>query len=92
MTDDRLDVFRTGHLGPRIPAFGSQSDPAVLLGAVAEALNTCERHGLIVDLERGAVMTSRGYVMPVGDCRLGSRWAVRARTPVPADESSSDKE
>lgn len=58
-----------------------QDDPAALLAAVADALNACERHGLAVDLEHGAALTTRGYVLPVGDARLGSRWAVRERLP-----------
>jgi hypothetical protein len=78
---DPLAIFRTGRLGPlvRPPAFASASDPDRLLGAVADALNQCERHGLAVDLEHGAALTTRGYVLPVGDSRLGSRWAVRSR-------------
>ncbi len=63
----------------RAPAFAPASDPSRLLAAVADALNQCERHGLVVDLEHGAALTTRGYVLPVGDCRLGSRWAVRSR-------------
>lgn len=54
-----------------------QPDPARLLAAVADALNACERHGLIPELEHGAVLTRHGYVLPLGDARLGSRWAVR---------------
>ena len=78
---DPLAGFRSGRLGPAIhpPAFTSASDPARLLAAVADALNQCERHGLAVDLEHGAALTTRGYVLPVGGCRLGSRWAVRSR-------------
>ena len=82
MTDpDPLESFRSGRLGPpvRPAAFTSARDPSSLLAAVAEALNACERNGLVVDLERGAALTSRGYVLPVGDVRLGSRWAVRQR-------------
>jgi hypothetical protein len=58
-----------------------KSDPSRLLAAVADALNACERHGLAVDLDHGAALTSLGYVLPVGDARLGSRWAVRTRLP-----------
>lgn len=78
---DPLTVFRTGRLGPlvRPPAFAPASDHGRLLSAVADALNACERHGLVVDLEHGAALTSRGYILPVGDGRLGSRWAVRTR-------------
>jgi hypothetical protein len=57
------------------------TDPARLLSLIADALNQCERYGIIVDLEHGAAMTTQGYVLPVGDCRLGSRWAVRAKLP-----------
>lgn len=55
------------------------ADPAVLLAAVADALNECERHGIVVDLEHGAALTARGYVLAVGEPRLGHRWAVRSR-------------
>lgn len=65
----------------RVPAFAAASDPHRLLAAVADALNACERHGLIVDLEKDGAVTSRGYVLPVGDGRLGSRWAVRRKLP-----------
>lgn len=78
---DPLAGFRAGRLGPFVTAPG---DYRGLLAAVAEALNTCERHGLIVDLERDGAITSRGYVLPVGDSRLGSRWVVRSR--LEADE------
>ena len=67
----------------RPPAFAAPSDPSRLLAAVADALNRCERHGLVVDLERDGVITSQGYILPVGDARLGTRWAVRARLPAP---------
>lgn len=66
----------------RPSAFAAASDPSRLLAAVADALNQCERNGLAVDLEHGAALTARGYVLPVGDARLGSRWTVRNRLPV----------
>jgi hypothetical protein len=81
MTADPLASYRAGRLG-RVPAFAPRNDPAHLLAAVADALNACERYGLIVDLEHGAVLTVRGYILPVGDGRLGSRWQVRAKLPV----------
>lgn len=56
-------------------------DPGILLAAVASALNACERAGITVDLEHGAVSTRCGYVVPFGDPRLGSRWTVRSRLP-----------
>ncbi len=68
-------------------------DARYLLECVAEALNACERAGLSVDLAGGAVMTPRGYVMAVGDPRLGSRWAARPRvqSPLsPADENGDE--
>jgi hypothetical protein len=67
---------------------------ARLLAAVADALNDCERVGLIVDLAGGAVMTSRGYVMAIGDDRLGSRWQPRTRlwTPLQPPDPSSDED
>ena len=54
-------------------------DAARLLAAVAGALNACERAGIGVRLEHDAVITGRGYVLPFGDGRLASRWAVRPR-------------
>jgi hypothetical protein len=54
-------------------------DAAPLLAAVADALNACERSGILVSLTEGAVTTRCGYVLAVGDARLGSRWAVRMR-------------
>ncbi len=80
---DPFPALRSGRLG-RVPAFAAASDPARLLASVADALNACERHGLVVDLEHGAALTSRGYVLPVGDARLGSRWAVRQKMEPPA--------
>ena len=86
--DDPFEVFRAGRLGPAIrpPAFASATDPHRLLTAVAEALNACERAGIAVDLEHGAALTSRGYILPVGEGRLGSRWAVRTRLENPDDQ------
>ena len=56
-----------------------RSDASALLSAAAEALNALERAGIAVDLAHGAVLTGYGYVLPAGDARLGSRWAVRMR-------------
>ena len=77
----------------RPPAFAAASDPARLLSSVADALNALEKAGITVDLAGGAVMTPRGYVMAVGDPRLGSRWAARTRvwTPLqPEDDGSGE--
>jgi hypothetical protein len=57
----------------------AQADAARLLGQVAEALNACERAGITIDCPVDAVMTSHGYVIAVGDPRLGSRWAARTK-------------
>ena len=92
---DKLEMFRSGRPGHPVlpPAFASPADPQRLLSAVADALNQCERHGLVVDLEKDGVITTRGYVLPVGDSRLGSRWAARMRTPsgyIPEDEGRDE--
>lgn len=81
--------------GPfRPPAFAATSDPARLLSCVADALNALERAGITVGLAGGAVMTSRGYVMAVGDDRLGHKWQARARlwTPLQPPGDSSDED
>jgi hypothetical protein len=83
----------TGPARLRPRAFAAPSDPARLLSAVADALNALENAGITVDLAGGAVMTPRGYVMAVGDDRLGSKWQARTRlwTPLqPPDDSSDD--
>ena len=76
----------------RPPAFAAPSDPARLLSCVADALNALENAGITVDLAGGAVMTERGYVMPVGDDRLGHRWQARTRlwTLLSPDDSSDE--
>ena len=80
-----LESYRSGRLG-RVPAFASPNDPARLLAAVADALNALERAGITADVDHDAVSTRFGYVIPVGDPRLGSRWAYRARVPAENDE------
>ena len=86
--------MRPDRLGPiaRPPAFAATSDPARLLCAVADALNALENAGITVDLAGGAVMTGRGYVMAVGDDRLGHKWQARTRlwTPLAPDDSDDD--
>ena len=76
----------------RPPAFAAPSDPAALLASVADALNALENAGITVDLAGGAVMTDRGYVMAVGDSRLGGKWQARTRmwTPLSPDDSDDD--
>lgn len=58
-------------------------DAGRLLAALADALNACERAGIMIDAPRDAVMTSHGYVLPVGGSRLGARWAARTRLSAP---------
>jgi hypothetical protein len=82
----------TGAIRP--PAFAAASDPARLLSSVADALNALENAGITVDLAGGAVMTERGYVMAVGDDRLGCRWQARTRlwTPLQPLGDSGDED
>ena len=77
---------------PPPPPVRSVHDPARLLTVVADALNALENAGITVDLAGGAVMTERGYVMAVGDDRLGSRWQARTRlwTPLSPSDSNDD--
>ena len=58
-------------------AGATQPDAARLLAAVADALNALERAGIAVELDHGAALTIYGYVLPIGDARLGSRWSAR---------------
>ena len=80
-------------LPPPPPSICVRPDCSRLLSAVADALNALENAGITVDLAAGAVMTPRGYVMALGDDRLGSRWQARTRlwTPLqPPDDSDDD--
>lgn len=61
----------------------TQPDPSRLLSRVADALNALERAGILAEADHGGVSTRYGYVLPVGDARLGMRWAVRTRLPAP---------
>lgn len=72
----------------------AQPDPAVLLAAVADALSRCERAGIAVQLVHDSILTEQGYVLSVGDPRLGTRWQARprlrgAQTP-PEDRHGED--
>jgi len=69
---------------------GSQTDPARLLGEVADALNACERAGIMVRLAHGTVVTGHGYVLAVGDPRLGARWQARTRLPPPGSDNGEE--
>jgi hypothetical protein len=55
-------------------------DARRLLSDVAGALNACERAGIPVDLSHEVVVTGYGYVLPIGDPRLGARWQARMKT------------
>ncbi len=59
----------------------AQPDAAALLSAIADALNAAERAGITISSPQIAVMTSHGHVLPIGDARLGTRWAARAKVP-----------
>ena len=61
-------------------------DPARLLAAVADALNACERAGMPASLDYGVVVTEHGYVLPMGDPRLGNRWQARPKVPAPGSD------
>ena len=92
MTDPApLDSYRQGRLG-RVPAFTPATDPARLLAAVADALNALERAGIVTEVDHCAVSTRYGYVIPVGDPRLGSRWAYRARIPAEFSAQAGDED
>lgn len=63
--------------------------PAVLLGAVAVALNACTDAGMRVKLRHGIVEAREGYVLPLID----DRWTARTRTYdplLPAAEDGDD--
>ena len=66
------------------------TDPASLLGAVADALNACEAAGLRPLLRRDVVHTRAGWVLPP----LGaSGWVARfpsAPGPDPGDPDDTD--
>ena len=64
-----------------------------LLTVLADALNACEKTGLLVYLADGAAITNEGYVLPVGGAgemsMIGERWVARTRelTEFPAREA-----
>lgn len=68
-----------------------QPDPAALLGSVADALNACEKAGIVVKLKHGAVMTRNGYVLPVGDGKWGARTRAYSPFGVPGDVDEMDE-
>ena len=85
---DPLGSYRSGRLG-RVPEFAPAADPYRLLAAVADALNALERAGIIADVDHDSVSTRYGYVIPVGDGRLGTRWAVRQRLSAQGGEDEA---
>jgi hypothetical protein len=54
----------------------TEPDLHVLLSAVADALNACERNRITVKLAHGAVLSNVGYILPVYP-DAGERYAVR---------------
>jgi hypothetical protein len=68
-------------------------DASRLLAAIADAMNAAERAGITIEHPEIALMTSHGDVLPIGDERLGTRWAARAKVlhaMSPAAEGSDD--
>lgn len=63
-----------------------------LLKGLADALNACEKAGLLVYLADGAAITNEGYALPVGGAgevsMIGERWVARTRdlAKFPVDE------
>lgn len=71
----------------------TETDVHVLLSAVADALNACDRARITVKLAHGAVLTRAGYVLPVYP-EAGERFAVRtmALTEFGAQAGSEDED
>ena len=69
-----------------------------LLAALADALNACEKAGILVKLAHYAAITQYGYVLPVRDDDpgrgLGSRYAARTLllTEFPVAESGDGED
>jgi hypothetical protein len=63
---------------------------AALLAAVAAALTACETAGITVKLKHGAVMTSLGYVLPLGDGTWGARTLTWTEFSVQAGSDDED--
>ena len=67
-----------------LPEYRSRgsTQAAGLLSAVADALNACEKAGILVQLAHGATITDQGYVIAPFDedpGHLGQRWVARTR-------------
>jgi hypothetical protein len=72
----------------------TETDLRALLGAVADALNACERARIPVKLAHGCVLSPAGYVMPVFP-DAGERFAVRTMAltefgPAPSGSDEDD--
>ena len=69
----------------------TETDLRVLLSAVADALNACERNRITVKLAHGAVLSNVGYILPVFP-DAGERYAVRtmALTEFSVQDGSED--
>jgi hypothetical protein len=64
-----------------------------LLTAVADALNACDKAGILVQLAHGAAITNEGYVLAVGDGNvpmMGNRWVARTRALTPFSDQADD--
>ena len=79
--------------GPLDPSVITETDVRVLLSAVADALNACERARITVKLAHGALLSPAGYVLAVYP-DPGERYAVRTMAltefPVAADGGGED--
>jgi len=67
-----------------LPEYRSRgsTEAALLLSAVADALNACEKAGILVQLAHGATITDQGYVLAPFDedpGHVGQRWVARTR-------------
>jgi hypothetical protein len=62
-------------------------EPWSLLAAIAASLNACADAGVFVKLRHGAVMTGRGYVLPLSDGRWGARTVDYTTYPEAAAEA-----
>jgi hypothetical protein len=74
---------------PELKASGEKPQAPALLQEAANALNNLERAGIQVKLAHGAVLTSYGYVLHLGDDAAG--WEPRSLrliefSPSPRDD------
>jgi hypothetical protein len=69
----------------------TETDLHVLLAAVADALNACERARVPVKLAHGCVLSPAGYVMPIFP-NAGERFAVRTMALTEFPPAGSDED